>query len=300
MNFGTAAQVKELPPLFSETLGSMTLGSLGSMTLGSESLGSGALRSNGPTIVMLHGWGRSLEALRPLGELLASDCRVVLVDLPGFGRSPLPFEASNEGGGWGTLEYSERIKDFLDQSGITECILLGHSFGGRLSVRLAAKYPHLVKGLILVGSHGLKRKRPLYQQLRVRLIKFLVSTAKAVDGMTGSRIFAHYMAPKFGSRDYNAAGGLKRTLVKTVNEDLSPQAATIKAPTLLLWGEEDKETPLDIAKAYNHLITDSKLHVFPHKGHEPFADVGSHLLAQYIFKFLSSRGVCSSRGACAR
>jgi pimeloyl-ACP methyl ester carboxylesterase len=268
MNSGAADQVKELPPLHSEALG-----------------------SNGPTVVLLHGWGCSGDALRPLGELLATDCKVVVLDLPGFGRSPLPFGASNDGGGWGTLEYSERVKSSLDLAGIRQCILVGHSFGGRLSVRLAAKYPEMVKGLILVGSHGLKRKRSPQGEIRVRAIKALVNAAKMIDGATGSRLFAHYLAPKFGSRDYNAAGSLKKTLVKTVNEDLTPQAASIKAPTLLLWGEEDKETPLDLARSFNQLIVDSKLYVFPNKGHEPFADVGCHLLAQYILQFISSRGL---------
>jgi pimeloyl-ACP methyl ester carboxylesterase len=213
-----------------------------------------------------------------------------LIDLPGFGRSPLPHGASNDGGGWGTNEYAERVKTFLDEHGITRCVLLGHSFGGRISVQLTSRYPSLVSGLILVGSHGLKRKRSLAQELRVRWIKTLVSLAKSVDGVTGTRFFAHYLAPKFGSRDYKAAGDLRKTLVKTVNEDLSAQAATIKTPTLLLWGADDEETPVDLARSYNRLIEASELHIFPNKGHEPFADVGSHLLARYITTFLSSRG----------
>lgn len=275
MNSTVLAAEQELPPIYSETVGGATLG------------------ANVPTLVLLHGWGRSLEALRQLGELLAQGCRVVLVDLPGFGRSPLPYPASNDGGGWGTVEYSERVKQFLDQAGITECVLLGHSFGGRLSVRLAAKYPELVKGVILVGSAGLPRKRPLMDEVRVQWIRALTRTAKAIDGMTGSRIFAHYLAPRFGSRDYAAAGDLRKSLVKTVNEDLTELASTIKAPTLLLWGADDSETPVDIARGYHQLIKDSQLQIFPNKGHEPFADVGSHLLAQYITQFLSSRGLCA-------
>lgn len=268
MNSSAAAQVEEAPPLYAVTLG-----------------------SKGPTVVMLHGWGRSLEALRPLGELLATDYKVVLIDLPGFGRSPIPRGASNDGGGWGTAEYSERIKGFLDERGITECVLVGHSFGGRVSLQLASRYPQLAKGLILIGSHGLKRVRPLRQEIRVRLIRTLTSTAKTIDGMTGSKLFAHYLAPHFGSRDYQTAGDLRKTLVKTVNEDLSAQVATIRTPTLLLWGAEDKETPLDLAQGFSRLIAGSTLQVFPNKGHEPFADVGSHLLAQYILDFLSSRGL---------
>lgn len=276
MNSGVAVQTNEAPPIHAEVLGAKHPGA-----------------SSFPTIVMLHGWGRSLEALRPLGEILARDSRVVLIDLPGFGRSPLPHGASNDGGGWGTLEYSERVKAFLDESGIKEFILVGHSFGGRVSLHIASKYPAATKGVILIGSHGLTRKRAFKDELRVRGIKTLVSIAKSIDGLTGTRLFAHYLAPKFGSRDYKAAGDLRKTLVKTVNEDLSAQAGSIKAPTLLLWGERDQETPLDLAYNFHRLISDSKLHVFPNKGHEPFADVGSHLLAQYITNFLTSRGLCA-------
>lgn len=247
--------------------------------------------STTPTLVLLHGWGRSLNVLRPLGELLAASCRVILVDLPGFGLSPLPPEAANDGGGWGTYEYSERIKRFLDQSGIRSCILIGHSFGGRVSVQLASRYPDLVKGLVLIGSHGLKRKRVPIDALRIAAIQLVGSLAKRVDGGLGTRLFAHYIAPRFGSTDYKTAGELRKTLVKTVNEDLALQAAQIKAPTLLLWGQNDTQTPLDIANSFKGLIADSELYTFPNKDHEPFSDVGSHLITKYIETFLLTRGI---------
>jgi pimeloyl-ACP methyl ester carboxylesterase len=134
-------------------------------------------------------------------------------------------------------------------------------------------------------------ERSFGQRLRSRLIKVAVSVAKRIDGLFGTRLFAHYLAPRFGSRDYNAAGDLRKTLVKTVNEDLAQQASTITAPTLLLWGEDDRETPPSLARNYNRLIAGSDLFIFPHKGHEPFADVGSHLLCGYIERFLSERGI---------
>jgi pimeloyl-ACP methyl ester carboxylesterase len=240
---------------------------------------------------MLHGWGRSLDALRPLGELLANQYRVVLVDLPGFGLSPVPPEASNDGGGWDTKQYAERVKELLDNLSIGSCILVGHSFGGRLSVQLASRYPSLVQGLVLIGSHGLSRERPVGEEVRIRTIRFLVSAAKKIDGLFGTRLFAHYFAPKFGSADYKAAGELRKTLVKTVNENLEHQVREIKAPTLLLWGANDTATPLDLAHKYHGLIADSELHVFPNKDHEPFSDVGAHLCASYVERFLNKRGL---------
>ncbi len=244
-----------------------------------------------PTLVLLHGWASSLVALRPLGELLATRYRVVLLDLPGFGLSPLPAGASNDGGGWGTFEYSERVKRFFDQNNISSAVLIGHSFGGRLSVRLASRYPELAKGVVLIGSHGLKRKRAPIEDLKLKAIRTLGNIAKKIDAAVGTRIFAHYFAPRFGSADYKAAGELRKTLVKTVNEDQSAEASLIKTPTLLLWGEDDTQTPLDLANSFRAVIKDSELHVFPNKGHEPFNDVGAHLMAKYIEDFLDKRGL---------
>jgi pimeloyl-ACP methyl ester carboxylesterase len=247
------------------------------------------LGTSGPLVVMLHGWGRSLDSLRPLGELLATSCQVLLLDLPGFGNSPRPQQASNDGGGWSTIDYCERVKSFLDEEGATRFVLLGHSFGGRIAVRLAHRYPEIVQSLILIGAAGLKRDRSLGEQIKVRFIRALVSSAKKIDGAVGTRLFQHYLAGRVGSRDYQAAGELRRTFVKTVNEDLASEARALKHAALLLWGTEDTETPVDVARKYNALLRNSELYLFPNKGHEPFADVGAHLLCGYIERFLSTR-----------
>lgn len=249
------------------------------------------LGSSGPTVVMLHGWGKSHYDLRPMAEVLSTTCRVVLLDLPGFGLSPLPSEASNDGGGWNTSQYAERVKTFLDEKGIDACILLGHSFGGRLSVRLAARYPELVNALILIGTPGVPRTRTPLERLRLSSIRVAVALAKKIDGLIGTRIFAHYFAPRFGSADYKAAGDLRKTFVKTVNEDLSELARTISSPALLLWGANDMEATLDQAYTYRGLLRDCELHIFPNKGHEPFSDVGAHLLVRYTETFLIKRGL---------
>jgi pimeloyl-ACP methyl ester carboxylesterase len=240
-------------------------------------------------VVMLHGWQRSSDTLRPLGELLANSCRVVLVDLPGFGMSPLPVGAANSGGGWSTLDYCERVRSFLEDEGIDRCTLVGHSFGGRVAVRMAARYPEQIEKLILTGTPGLRRTRPLREEVKVRALRLAVSFAKWFDGTFGTRFFPHYLAERVGSRDYQAAGELRRTLVKTVNEDLSEDARSIAHRTLLLWGAEDSEAPVDIARSFHSLMRNSTLHVLPHKGHEPFADVGAHLVCGYIERFLQER-----------
>jgi pimeloyl-ACP methyl ester carboxylesterase len=261
------------------------------LPLNSAVLTPSTTQSTPPTLVLLHDWGSSLNTLRPLGELLATSCKVVLVDLPGFGLSALPPEASNDGVGWGTYEYSERVKRFLDESSIESCILVGHSFGGRISVQLASRYPDIIKAVVLIGSHGLKRTRSPIDALRLKGIKLLGSCAKKIDGATGTRIFAHYFSPRFGPADYVAAGDLRKTLVKTVTEDISAQASRIKAPTLLLWGEEDQQTPLDLARSFKALIANCELHIFPDKGHELLSDAGAHVITKHIETYLRMQGL---------
>lgn len=158
-------------------------------------------------------------------------------------------------------------------------------------MRLAASYPEMTKGLVLIGTPGVPRVRTPLERLRMKAIKIAVATAKRIDGLFGTRLFAHYFAPRFGSTDYKAAGDLRKTFVKTVNEDLTEVAKTVRTPTLLLWGADDREATLDQAHSYQGLLADSELHVFPNKGHEPFADVGAHLIVQYIESFLIKRGL---------
>lgn len=248
----------------------------------SESLGGSP---STPTIVMLHGWGQSLIALRPLGELLSCHARVILIDLPGFGNSKPPFSATNKGTGWGTDDYATAVKEFLDSQHIERFILVGHSLGGRISVRLAHRFPEAVQGLVLIASAGIPRERSFRDKTRQRYFRAIRDIAKFVDRITGRDTLFAKFSSRFGSRDYKSSGELRKTFVKVVNEDLSPLAQTISCPTLLLWGEKDTETPVDVARKYNRLIRDSKLYILPNKGHEPFQDVGSHLLTVYIERF---------------
>lgn len=242
-----------------------------------------------PTIVMLHGWGRSSESLRGLGELLATTYHIIIIDLPGFGQSELPFEASNEGGGWSTLDYAFVVERHLERLGIDSCTLLGHSFGGRISIRLAARNSQKYTSVILVGSHGLQRRRSKPQKLKAWFIRLSSKFFKSVDGWLGTRLFERVFVPRFGSLDYQQAGQLRKTLVKTVTEDLTEEARAITQPTLLLWGADDRQTPLDLAHRFNQLITRSTLYIFPNMGHEPFTDVGSHALCRYIERFLADK-----------
>lgn len=237
----------------------------------------------GEPVVMLHGWGQSLESLRALGELVSQFHTVYLVDLPGFGNSDEPDEDAD------TVAYAEIIRQFLLDNNIEKPHLLGHSFGGRVSIRLSSRYPELVKSIILVDSGGLKRKVAGRKKLRSHFIKLLSKTTKLLDNLTGSTLFKNWFTPKFGSRDYlNSSGTMRKVLVRAVNEDVTEDAQKVSVPTFILWGEKDDETPVEMGERLNELIKNSKLTVLPGKDHFPFLNDGAHLCAHHLLAFLKN------------
>jgi pimeloyl-ACP methyl ester carboxylesterase len=247
------------------------------------------LGESGDTILMMHGWGQNGASLRILGDLLSKWYQVYLIDLPGFGNSPKP-QAD-----WTTIEYAERISSYIDEQGLSPVHVLGHSFGGRVGIRLASRHAEQVKSLILVNSHGLQRVQTGKAKQRSQQIKWMRDFCKFSDRTFGTKIYERWFVPKYGSRDYLAAGAMRNVMVKAVTEDSTEDAKKIIAPTLLLWGEDDQETPVEFANRFHDLIPDSTVVVMPGKDHFPFIDEGAHLCASYILKFF--RGDLSSKSA---
>jgi pimeloyl-ACP methyl ester carboxylesterase len=240
------------------------------------------LGSTGSPLIMLHGWGQSINSLWILGELLSAYRKVHLIDLPGFGKSPKPPED------WSTLEYAQCILKYMDDNGLAQADLLGHSFGGRICLRLASNYPQRVSKLILVDSHGLKSQRSVKAHFYGFAISRMGRLLKLIDKLFSTHSFEHWFAPKFGSRDYKDAGSMRNILVKTVNEDQADAVQSIVAPTLILNGEKDTETPVEMAQRLHKYIRNSQLIILPGKDHFPFIGEGAHLCASYIRKFLMS------------
>ena len=201
----------------------------------------------GDGVILLHGWGQDLRMMRLIQNELKSHYRVINLDLPGFGQSEEPDQP------WGIEQYAQFIHALAAHEQMEAPILIAHSFGARIAIRYAAMYP--VKKMVLSGAAGIRA--PLSWQRRAsqgwhKLKKKL--------GMRGSA----------GSVDYQKASPrMKQVLVRVVNEDLSPYLRQIECPVLLVWGSEDRETPLWMGRKMEHDIPNARMIVY--RGEDHFA-----------------------------
>ena len=195
----------------------------------------------GKDVVLLHGWGQNIQMMDPLGKLL-KNCRITILDLPGFGSSMEPSFAYN------ISDYASLLHEFLKELKIDNPILIGHSFGGRIAIYYASTYP--VSKLVLFGSPFIKKEN---DSLKLKVFKSL-KKIKFLNNL------AEVMKNHLGSEDYkNASGVMRQILVNTVNTDLSSNASKITCPTLLIWGNNDEAVPVSEAKKLESLIDDSAL-----------------------------------------
>ena len=234
-------------------------------------------------ILFLHGWGGSRESLRGIATLFQHTHRVHLFDLPGFGEAPPPPDS------WGTIEYADLVQQYILDSVIGTVVLVGHSFGGRVSIRLASRRLSQIRDLVLLGVPGLPQTALSRRQMRrwgIRTLRRVLIALKPMIGERGVR----WHTGRFGSKDYQAAGALRPVLIRTVNEDLTESARSIACPVLLLWGTDDTETPPWLATRYAELLGGkATLTLLPHKDHHLYTGTGAHLIGQKMRTWLEAR-----------
>jgi pimeloyl-ACP methyl ester carboxylesterase len=224
------------------------------------------LQGAGRPVVLLHGWGTSSQSLLGVAAALAPEFRVLAVDLPGFGWSDPPPAA------WGSAEYAAHVERLLDETALGPAAVLGHSFGGRVAIRLAAGRPQRVTRLVLVAAAGIRRARRPRDYARIGVTKVLNGCLRVpILGRLAGPVAARWRE-RVGSRDYKAAGRMRPTLVRLVSEDLAPLLPEIEAPTLILWGDRDEEVGKAAVLTMASMIRGARLLVFPGAGHFPFQD----------------------------
>lgn len=213
-------------------------------------------------VLVLHGWGAHLEAVEPIVAALEGETRVVALDLPGFGQSDPPPEP------WDADDYMRFVLRFLDELGVERCHVLGHSFGGRVAICLAAERTERVGRLLLCDAAGLRPKRGMKYRAKVSVAK-----AGKVAGRLGAEGLQDRLRSKVASSDYlNASEAMRGTFRRVIEQDLSDRLPRIGATTLLVWGDRDDDTPLWMAHRMEELIPDAGLAVFEGAGHYSYAD----------------------------
>lgn len=221
----------------------------------------------GPTVVLMHGWGCRAETLESIARTVRELGRPIInVDFPGFGDSQEPPEV------WGVEEYTRAMEELLRREQVgDDAVLLGHSFGGRVGIVYASRNP--VGKLILVDAAGVKPRRTLRYYLKVYSFKAQKHLLRLLLGKRKAEERLNRLRAKAGSSDYqNASPRMRAIMSRVVNEDLCDLMPLIKAPTLLIWGEEDTATPPADAHKMERLIPGAGLVMFPGAGHYSFLD----------------------------
>lgn len=220
--------------------------------VGGEKKGVGTMTE----ILALHGWATSIEKWEDLVKALSEkDIRLKIPSIPGLTKQV------NKP--WTLNDYIDWLKKLI---GTKKVVLMGHSNGGRIALAFTAKYPQNIKQLILIDSSGIYHNE---LPLRIKRI-FFKSLAKVGKKINLSNKLRNLLYKLAGESDYQKAGLVQRqTMVNLISQDLTPIFKKIKAPTLIIWGQDDKTTPLSDGKLMKLLIPNSKLKIISNARHSP-------------------------------
>lgn len=208
-------------------------------------------------MIFLHGWGGDSRSFLYAAKKL--NCSATLIDMYGFGMTPHPDRPLT------VSDYAAGVIKLMDKYAIKKASFVGHSFGGRVAIEIAANYPNRVDKLVLVDSAGVKPRRRFKYYFNLLKHKIL----KKIRGYGLS-----------GSSDYQKLSPvMKRTFINVVNYNQVPLLKSIAAPTAIFWGEDDRETPMYMAKILNKKIVNSYLFVFTNCGHFSYLDNSGKFIA---------------------
>lgn len=222
---------------------------------------------DGPrAVLVMHGWGCKASTVKVLTDACTdASTTVYTLDLPGFGASSEPAEV------WGMEEYTAFLEEFVRKTSIERPVLVGHSFGGRMAIVYASR--NETDRIVLVDAAGVKPRRTMKYYTKVYTFKAAKRIAPLLIGKRRADALIERMRGRSGSSDYAQASPKMRAIMsRVVNQDLRHLMPAIKAPTLLIWGENDTATPIADAKIMERLIPDAGLVAYSGAGHYSFLD----------------------------
>lgn len=222
------------------------------------------------TVVILQGWGTDLGVYDSVaGVIDGSRYRVIQFDFPGFGGSDEPKEP------WGVDGFADFFCRFMEVMQVKQATLIGHSYGGRVIIKLAAResIPFEITNIILIDSAGVLPVRTTAQKWKIRKYKILKKflNMKLIYAMFPEVI--DDWRSRQGSADYrNATPMMRQCMVKAINEDLTELLPKIRQEVLLIWGDQDTATPIRDAHIMEEKIPNCGLAVIPGTGHFSFLE----------------------------
>ncbi len=222
---------------------------------------------SGIPVLLLHGWGSSFDVYKGIISALSDRCRLVAMNFPGCGNSETMENP------WTLDDYCTLVSEFMEKTGLQNPVMIGHSHGGRVVLKMAASGMVTPTKIVLLDSAGLIPKKSLKQKMRAKSFKAIKSVLTLPVIRNHSEPLLDRARKHYGSADYNAAPEvLRKTLVSLVNTDLRDILCNISCPTLLIWGDKDTATPLSDARIIESLIPDAGLCVLEGTGHYSFCE----------------------------
>ena len=218
----------------------------------------------GTPLILLHGWGSSLDSWRRVAENFEREGQKIFIpDLPGFGKTPEPERA------WNLNDYIRFVQMFARGVGLEKFSLAGHSFGGQIAIGYAVKYPNFTTKLILMAAARIMRRK----KLRVKIFS-LLTTIGNVPFSVPPLSFLKPLVQKIwyrlnGEKDYyRASTRMKKTMSLVLSEEMAPRLSDLHVPTLICWGDKDDVTPLEDGRIIHRMVAGSKMIIFDGVGHD--------------------------------
>ena len=222
----------------------------------------------GKALLCLHGWGGSHESFTELREAMCSDhVRIIAPDLPGFGESDDPSES------WSVDDYANFVEELVKELNLSNVLLLGHSFGGRISIKLASRKCEWIDHLYLCASAGIKNR----EYVKKKIGAFLACIGNAIFSLPllkSAKAYARKVLYKLlRVHDYERTSGVMRiTMMRVIEESLESLLEAVSVATDIFWGTKDRITSLRDGKIMNKKIVQSNLHIFSGVKHKVHRD----------------------------
>ncbi len=219
------------------------------------------IKGQGEPFLILHGWGASADSWLEVQNILSKDFQVIVLDLPGFGRSDLPPKV------WGLDDYKDFVFKFLEKMKLENIYLLGHSFGGSIAIKLSVDHPEKFVKVVLVDAAAIRRPKNIFKKA-MGMLAGIMSLFSFLPGYKFLRKSFYRIVLR--KTDYlKVAGIMKEVFKKVISEDLSGDCSKVKIPTLIIWGKKDKITPLKDGFLIHKLIPNSKIELIDEASHAP-------------------------------